>query len=111
MIIGVGKQMIKRLGYDVLTAGGGKEAVEIYKENQDKITLVVLDMIMPVMGGGETFEKLREIDSSVRVLLSSGYSLNSQASEIMAKGCAGFIQKPFYMKELSQKIAGIIKED
>lgn len=111
MIIGVGKQIIKRLGYDVMTAGGGKEAVEIYKENRDKIDLIVLDMIMPVMGGGETFEKLKEIDSNVRVLLSSGYSLNSQASEIMAKGCAGFIQKPFYMKELSQKIAEILKED
>ena len=111
MIIGVGKQIIKRLGYDVLTADGGKEAIEIYKENQDKIDLVILDMIMPVMGGGETFEKLKEIDSNVRVLLSSGYSLNSQASEIMAKGCAGFIQKPFYMKELSQKIAEILKED
>jgi len=111
MITDVGKQIIKRLGYDVLTAGGGKEAIEIYKENQDKIDLVVLDMIMPVMGGGETFEKLKEIDSNVRVLLSSGYSLNSQASEIMALGCAGFIQKPFYMKELSQKIAAILKED
>ena len=111
MIIGVGKQMINKLGYDVLTAGGGKEAIEIYKENQDKIDLVVLDMIMPVMGGGKTFEKLKEIDSNVKVLLSSGYSLNSQASEIMAKGCTGFIQKPFYMKKLSQKIAGIIKED
>ena len=111
MITDVGKQIIKRLGYDVLTAGGGKEAIEIYKENQDKIDLVVLDMIMPVMGGGETFEKLKEIDSNVRVLLSSGYSLNSQASEILAKGCAGFIQKPFYMKEFSQKIAAILKED
>jgi len=111
MITDVGKQIIKRLGYDVLTAGGGKEAIEIYKENQDKIDLVVLDMIMPVMGGGETFEKLKEIDSNVRVLLSSGYSLNSQASEIMGKGCASFIQKPFYMKELSQKIAEILKED
>ena len=111
MITDVGKQMINRLGYDVLTAGNGKEAIEIYKENQDKIDLVVLDMIMPGMGGGETFEKLKEIDSNVRVLLSSGYSLNSQASEIMAKGCAGFIQKPFYMKEFSQKIAAILKED
>jgi len=111
MIIGVGKQIIKRLGYDILTAGGGKEAIEIYKENRDKIDLVILDMIMPVMGGGETFEKLKEIDSNVRVLLSSGYSLTSEASEILAKGCAGFIQKPFYMKELSQKIAEILKED
>jgi len=111
MIIGVGKQMINRLGYDVLTAGNGKEAIEIYKENQDKIDLVVLDMIMPGMGGGGTFEKLKEIDTDVRVLLSSGYSLNSQASEILAKGCAGFMQKPFYMEELSQKIAEILKKD
>jgi len=111
MITDVGKQIIKRLGYDVITAEGGQEAVEIYKENQDKINLVILDMIMPAMGGGETFEKLKEIDSNVRVLLSSGYSLSSQASEIMARGCAGFIQKPFYMKELSQKIAAILKED
>jgi len=111
MITDVGKQIIKKLGYDVMTAGSGKEAIEIYKENQDKIDLIILDMIMPVMEGGETFDKLKEINSNVRVLLSSGYSINSHAYKIMAKGCTGFIQKPFYMKELSQKIAAILKED
>jgi len=111
MIIDVGKKIIKKLGYDVITAGSGKDAIDIYRENIDIIDIVILDMIMPVMWGGETFRRLKEINSDVKVILSSGYSMNSEASEIMDRGCDGFIQKPFYMKELSQKINEILRED
>lgn len=105
----VGSEILKKLGYRVMVAGGGKEALKIYGEKRDQIHLVILDMIMPEMGGEETFERLVEMDSDVPVLLSSGYSLNGQAEEILKKGCRGFIKKPFTMNELSEKIRNIIE--
>jgi len=109
MILEVGAQMLITLGYKVLVARGGKEAIDIYKDNIDTIEIVILDMIMPDMGGGETFDRLRGINPGVRVLLSSGYSIDGQAQEIMERGCDAFIQKPFRMEELSQKIREIVK--
>ncbi|UCF85989.1 MAG: PAS domain S-box protein [Desulfobacteraceae bacterium] len=110
MIIGVGEKILKRMGYDVLTARDGKEAIKIYKEHQDKIDIVVLDMIMPEMGGGETYDRLKEINPDIKVILSSGYSVEGQASEILKRGCNGFIQKPFRMKRLSKKIAEVMEK-
>jgi two-component system cell cycle sensor histidine kinase/response regulator CckA len=72
------------------------------------VDLVILDMIMPDMSGGETFNRLRAIKPDVKILLSSGYSLNGQASEIMQRGCNGFIQKPFNVKQISRKIREIL---
>jgi CheY-like chemotaxis protein len=69
--------------------------------------MVILDMIMPGMGGGQVFDRLREINANVRVLLSSGYSMDGQAMEILSRGCDGFIQKPFSLEQLSQKIGEI----
>jgi two-component system cell cycle sensor histidine kinase/response regulator CckA len=108
IIIDVGKQMLKTLGYKVLTAQGGKEAIETYKKNRHEIDLVILDMIMPEMAGGETYDRLREINQGLKVLLSSGYSVNGEATVILGRGCNGFIQKPFDMKGLSGKIRQIL---
>ncbi len=104
MISDVGKKMIQKLGYDVITAGSGNEALALYEENQHKIDLVVLDMIMPDMGGGETYNRLKAMNPDIRVILSSGYSLDGKAAEILNRGCNGFIQKPFNMKQLSHKL-------
>jgi PAS domain S-box-containing protein len=95
-------------GYRVLLARGGEEAIEVYKRNENDIDLVVLDMIMPGMNGGKVFNRLREINPGVKVILSSGYSIDGEASQIMARGCNGFIQKPFGIKELSQKIREVL---
>jgi two-component system, cell cycle sensor histidine kinase and response regulator CckA len=108
MILAVARDMLKALGYKVFTAQGGKEALAIYNENKKGIDVVILDMIMPSMSGGETFDKLKAINPDVRVILSSGYSINGQATEIMQRGCNGFIQKPFNIKELSQKIREVL---
>jgi two-component system, cell cycle sensor histidine kinase and response regulator CckA len=70
--------------------------------------LVILDLIMPVMGGGETFQCLRKANPRVKVLLASGYSINGLAGEILDQGCRGFIQKPFDLKEISIKIREIL---
>ena len=73
-----------------------------------QISLVILDMIMPEMGGGEAFDELKKINPDVKVLLSSGFSLDSKAAEILKRGCDGFIQKPFNIKELSRKLETIL---
>jgi len=104
----VSSQMLEKLGYEILTARNGKEAVNIYKENKEKIDMVILDMIMPGMSGGEVYNKLKEINPGIKVLLSSGYSINGQAKEILERGCSGFLQKPFSIKKLSQKIREIL---
>jgi len=108
MILKVGGKMLEALGYSVLKAGGGREALDIYEMNRDKIDLVVLDMIMPDMHGGEVYEKLKSIDPDVKVLLSSGYSIDGRARKILDRGCDGFIQKPFDLRRLSEKIEEIL---
>ncbi len=108
MIIDVGSQILENLGYSVLSARSGTDAIEVYRVHQDEIILVILDMIMPDLGGGETYDRLRKINPEIKILLSSGYSIDGQASEIMDRGCNGFIQKPFNIKQLSRKIRDVI---
>ena len=108
MILEVGREMIEILGYEVLSAGSGRDALDVFAEQRDAIDLVVLDMIMPDMSGAQTFDALKRIEPAVKILLSSGYSLNGQAAEILSRGCNGFIQKPFSMKALSEKIREVL---
>ncbi len=110
MIVDVGRQLLERLGYHVLTAASGRETLEIYRKEKDHIDLVILDMIMPGMGGGEVFDRLHKINPGVRVILSSGYSVNGQATEILNRGCSGFIQKPFNLESLSWKVNTVLKK-
>jgi len=70
--------------------------------------LVILDIVMPEMGGGEVYDRIKEIDPDIKVLLSSGYSIDDQAKEILERGCDSFIQKPFNMKRLSQRLREIL---
>ena len=110
IVIGVGKQMLEKLGFSVLTATSGREALDVFKINKDRIDLVVLDMIMPGMGAGDTYDELRVLDPQIKVLLSSGYGVDEQTNEVLQRGCKGFIQKPFNMKVLSQKIEEVLQE-
>ena len=107
-VLDVSKAMIGSLGYKVYTAGSGRDAIAFYMEKGDEIDLVILDMVMPGMSGGETFDALRKIDPDVRVMLSSGYSITGQAQEILDRGCKGFIQKPFRLEMLSNKVREIL---
>jgi CheY-like chemotaxis protein len=104
MIVEVSRELLEVLGYHVHVARNGRDAIEIYKEKQGEIDVIILDMIMPGMGGGETFDVLKTLNPDVRVILSSGYSINGNAEEIMKRGCKAFIQKPFQMGDLSGKI-------
>ena len=107
VVLQVNKSMLESMGYNVMTASGGKRAIEIFQQAFEAIDLVILDMIMPDMGGGAVFDALKAINPQVMVLLSSGYSLSGQAEEIMLRGCAEFIQKPFSLEQLSAKLRGI----
>jgi two-component system, cell cycle sensor histidine kinase and response regulator CckA len=101
-------RLLQTIGYDVLTAPGGKQAIEMLRQHGDEISLVMLDMTMPEMSGRQTFDKLREIAPSIKVLLCSGYSMDGQAQDVMARGCNGFIQKPFDIAALSAKLLEIL---
>ncbi|MFO7460532.1 MAG: response regulator, partial [Desulfatiglandales bacterium] len=81
---------------------------ELCSCGKGSIDLAILDMVMPDMGGEALYEKLKEIHPHVKTLLSSGYSIDGQAMEIMKKGCNGFIQKPFGLADLSAKVRNIL---
>jgi len=110
VVIDVAGQLLKKLGYHVIEAGSGKEAIQLFGERCDKIDIVILDMIMPDIGGGEVYDRIKEIDPQVKVLLSSGYSIEGQATDILQRGCNSFIQKPFNMKVLSKKIREVLNK-
>ena len=109
-LTGVRRTLEKSLGYEVLVAEGGAEALEAYSKSGKEINLVILDLIMPGMGGGETFDKLRELNPNVKVLLASGFGLEGEAAEVMERGCDGFIQKPFDPEELSEQIHKVLDQ-
>ncbi|MFZ0610862.1 MAG: response regulator [Desulfobacterales bacterium] len=109
VVLDVGIRMLQHFGCEVLSAANGREAIEIYTGNKDKIDLVLLDMVMPDMGGRVVYDRLKQFNPNVKVLLSSGYSLSGEAAEIMRSGCNGFIQKPFNIKELTAQIDQILR--
>jgi PAS domain S-box-containing protein len=106
--IQVEELMLKELGYQVIPALSGRQAIELYKEKMVDLDLVALDMIMPEMNGKETYDALKRINPDVKVLLVSGYSLNKQIEELMDEGCNGFIQKPFDIVQLSHKLREVL---
>lgn len=108
VVIDVGKPMLETLGYQVYVSGNGQEAINIVTQHGVAIDLVILDLIMPGMDGGQVFDHIRNLQPDMLVILSSGYSLNGQASDIINRGCDGFIQKPFSLTKLSQKVSQIL---
>ena len=106
-IVNVGKDMLKKLDYQVLIAGSGREAIEIYKENKDKVDLVILDMIMPNLGAVRPTTFSKGLNPAIKALLSSGCAINGRASKILKRGCNGFMQKPFGIGDLSKKLRKI----
>jgi PAS domain S-box-containing protein len=98
-------KMLRELGFEVLTADDGREAVEMFKSNKG-ISFVLLDLTMPHVDGEQCFRELRTLDPAVRVIMSSGYNEQEVTQRFVGKGLAGFIQKPYKMSELKQAIIG-----
>ncbi|MGD9309849.1 MAG: PAS domain S-box protein [Desulfosarcina sp.] len=107
-VLEVGVKMLQKMGYTVLKACCGEEAVRVFDDFHHQIDLVIVDMIMPDIGGGEVFDRLRTVRPDIKVLLSSGYSMG-EAAAILSRGCNGFIQKPFGMEKLSHAIREVIE--
>lgn len=108
IVLDVVCQMVRKMGYEVLAARSGAEALKIYKRWHDRIDVVILDMMMPDMSGAETLARLQKIKKDVKVLLSTGYGLNDQAAEMMSRGCAGFMDKPYRIGDLRMKIHSML---
>jgi len=103
-IIDVGRRMIEKIGYRVLAASSGEQAIELFEQHHVQIDIIILDMVMSKMNGEQVFYRLREIEPHAKILLTSGYSANDRTTDILARGCNGFIQKPFDLIKLSRKI-------
>ncbi len=92
----------------MLTAVDGREAVKIYKNRGREIALVILDVVMPGIGGKETFQQLKAINPRIKVLLSSGYSAKGEVGEILKQGASGFVQKPYREEELAARVRELL---
>jgi len=97
---GLARAMLEDMGFTVLTAVDGRDGVEVFRREAERISVVLLDMTMPHMDGEEVFREMRRIRKDVRTILSSGYNEQSATDRFAGKGLAGFIQKPYSYNEL-----------
>ena len=111
MVLDVGSQMLSRLGYSVLTATSGSEAIDLYEVHKDQVQLIILDLCIPDMEGKQTYLYLKGLNPCIKVLLTTGLSMDGPAGEMLARGCDGFIQKPYRMSELSAKVQEVLNTD
>jgi two-component system cell cycle sensor histidine kinase/response regulator CckA len=110
-VLDICERYLKTLGYSVLTARSGMEALQTYERNKANIDIVVLDMIMPGMGGGELFDALKAMAPEVKVLISTGYNVEGEVSDLIKRGCKGYVKKPFSMKVLASEIRRLLDEN
>ena len=107
-IRGLGQEMLEVLGFSVLTACDGRDAIEVYTRNRDEIVCVLLDLTMPELDGEQTFRALRVLKPDLKVIMSSGYNEQEVTQKFVGKGLSGFIQKPYKMVEMSRKLQEIL---
>jgi DNA-binding NtrC family response regulator len=109
IVRGAAATMLKELGYDVVALADGEEGVLYYSHFGESVDLVLLDMVMPGMDGKACFERIKEIDADVRVLLSTGFGLNESAQHILDLGACGFVEKPYRIDQLSQAVRAALQ--
>jgi two-component system, cell cycle sensor histidine kinase and response regulator CckA len=107
----IGSQILTRAGYTVLTATNGKEALDLYRNQKSDISLVILDLIMPEMGGKECFQELVNINSKVKVILSSGFLSDGTTEDATVLGVKGLVEKPYNMRQLLETVREVLDED
>ena len=104
IIIEVNSFLLSELGYQVISADSGDQAIEIYGQNKDDIDLVILDMMMPGLSGEQTFEALQALDDQVKVIISTGFARERGVNKLLDNGCLACITKPYEMAQLNRKI-------
>jgi two-component system, cell cycle sensor histidine kinase and response regulator CckA len=106
-----GERILKRAGYDILTAANGKEALKIYTKEHDNIALVILDLIMPEMGGKECLGELLKIDPETKVIISTGASVDDEVKEAVKPCTKGLVDKPYEISQLLHAVETALEED
>ena len=104
----VASEMLKMIGFEVIAAADGRDALEKYRQHGEQIDLVLMDLNMPNLNGEEAFHELREIDPEVRVILSSGFSEQEVTRKFMGKGLEGFVQKPYTLAALKNLVRTVM---
>jgi len=110
MIRDLCSRILTKAGYNVITAFNGKEALELYRERRGKISLVILDLIMPEMGGKQCLQELLQIDASVRVIIASGYSARGPTKDALAAGARGFVNKPYDIRQVLEVVRSVLDD-
>ena len=110
-VLALAKDILEMYGYAVLTARNGEEALRLYRSRSRDVDLVLLDLTMPVMGGAECFKEMQRIDPRVRVVISSGFSSDSTASEILRDGALGYVQKPYDIDVLARIVREALEKN
>ncbi len=108
MIRDLAKRILDRSGYSVLTAGSGKEGIEIYAQHKSDIALVILDLIMPEMGGKQCLEELLKIDPQVKAVIASGFAVKGDTKAFLDTEAKGIVPKPFNMRELLRAVRHVL---
>jgi len=102
------KRILEKSGYSVLTAGSGKEGIEIYARHKSEISLVILDLIMPKMGGKQCLEELLKINPQVKILVASGFAVRGDTKAFLDTEAKGMVPKPFNMRELLRSVRHVL---
>jgi CheY-like chemotaxis protein len=102
--------MLQKLGYTVLQARYGYEALEVFEKNKDRISLVILDMRMPGMDGCEVYDRLKEMKPEIKIIIFSGYIDRYCIDELSKRSFSNYVEKPFKLKELSEKIEEVLEQ-
>ena len=103
-ILRVGSEMLRELGFEVITANDGREALSVFQANRNSISCIILDLTMPHLDGEQTFRELCRLDPMVKVIMTSGYNEQEISHSFVGKGLAGFIQKPYRLEELAETL-------
>jgi len=104
----LGKQMLTKFGYTVLTAPDGEKGLELYSQNRDDIHLIVLDLIMPGMGGERCLEELLKIEPKAKIVIASGYAIKGSIKETLEAGAGGFIEKPYQVNQILKVVREVL---
>jgi signal transduction histidine kinase/ActR/RegA family two-component response regulator len=111
IVLEVGKMALERMGYRVLIAHDGLEAIQVYREHQANVSLVLMDVVMPKLGGREAFLELKRLNPQIKVLMATGYnSSNAPLNELLTDGVCGLIVKPYHIRKLAQTVRAALEQ-
>ncbi len=105
------KESLEQSGFKILLAEDGEKALKLYKKHMTEINLTILDLTMPKLNGEETFKRLVKIDPKVKVILSSGFNAQDAIKRFASNGIAGYLQKPYHLQDLREKIVEVMGEN